>query len=179
MLKRRKKEQSGEQTQPKPLRLWPGLIIVILLLLVRYGLPVVGTGELVIMISVFGGILCWLAIVVWWAFFSRARLIERWSAVVLMIVALVGASFIIDESIGTGLQGMMFFLYAIPVLSIAFVAWAVVTRHLAGKLRFISMAATILLVCAAWALFRSDGITGNAGANFSWRCWPPWNTNTQ
>ncbi len=169
MLNERKKEQSGVLTLHKPLRMWPGVVIAILLLIVRYGLPVVGTGELVIMISVFGGILGWLTIVVWWAFFSRAPLNERWSAFVLMIVALFGASFIIDDSIGTGLQGMMFFLYAIPVLSIAFVVWAVVTRHLSGKLRLISMAATILLVCAAWALIRSDGITGDAGANFTWR----------
>jgi outer membrane protein assembly factor BamB/uncharacterized membrane protein YhaH (DUF805 family) len=110
-----------------------------------------------------------LAIFVWWAFFSRAPRIERWSAVILMIVALVATSFNIHDSIGTGMQGMMFFAYAIPILSLAFVLWAVASRRLPDRLRRVLMVLTILLACALWLLVRSKGITGEANADFTWR----------
>ncbi|MFC1650155.1 PQQ-binding-like beta-propeller repeat protein, partial [Candidatus Latescibacterota bacterium] len=109
-----------------------------------------------------------LAIVVWWAFFSRAPRSERWGAVVLMIVAMVVTSRIIHESI-TGMQGMMFFVYAIPFLSLAFVVWAVASRRLSDVPRRAMMVATILLACGVWTLVRSDGMSGDTSADFAWR----------
>ena len=170
MLKRIKQVLFDEPTQQKPLRLWPGVIIVVLQYLLRFGIPVVMTGTTVIMVSVFGGLLGWLAIMVWWAFFSRAPRSERWGAVVLMIVALVATPlFIIHDSISTGNMGMMFFIYAFPVLSLAFVIWAVACRSLPDKPRRVLMVVTILLACSVWALFRSTGLTGAGSAIFTWR----------
>ena len=139
--------QTDEPTRQKPLRLWPGVVAVMLQWLVRFGVP----------------------IVVWWAFFSRAPRSERWGAVVLMIVALVATSRIIHESIATAMMGMMFFIYATPVLSLAFVVWAVVSRRLSDGPRRAAMVATILLACGVWTLVRSDGITGDGAAEFAWR----------
>ncbi len=167
MLKRRKEKLSDEPTQQKPLRLWPGVVIVMLQWLVRFVIPVVVPDA--IELGVFGGLLGGLAVVVWWAFFSRAPRSERWGAVVLMIVALAATSRIIHESIATGMRGMMFAIYAIPVLSLAFVVWAVASRRLSDGPRRATMVATILLACGVWTLFRSDGITGDAGADFTWR----------
>jgi outer membrane protein assembly factor BamB len=169
MLKKRKEKLSDEPTQQKPLRLWPGVVAVMLQWLVRFGIPIVVPGAIAAYFGVFGGLLGGLAIFVWWAFFSRAPRIERWGAVVLMIVAMVATSRIIHESIGTGLRGMMFFFYAIPVLSLAFVVWAVASRRLSDGPRRATMVATILLACGVWTLVRSDGITGDAGADFAWR----------
>jgi outer membrane protein assembly factor BamB len=160
---------SDEPTQQKPLRLWPGVVVVILQWLVRFVIPIVVPGDTALALGVFGGLLGGLAIVVWWAFFSRAPRIERWGAIVLMIVALVATSRFIHESILTGMRGMMFFVYAIPVLSLAFVVWAVASRRLPDGLRRATMVATILLACGVWTLIRSDGITGDAGAMFAWR----------
>ncbi len=167
MLKRRKQVISDEPTQRKPLLLWPGVIIVTLQWLVRFGIPIVVPGT--VALGVFGGLLGGLAIVVWWAFFSRAPRYERWGAVILMIVAMVVTSRILHESIGTGMRGMMFFVYAIPVLSLAFVVWGVASRRLPDRPRRVMMVATILLACGAWTLVRSDGITGDGGADFAWR----------
>jgi hypothetical protein len=118
--------------------------------------------------GVLGGLLGALAVVVWWAFFSRAHWSERWGAVVLMIVAMMAARRAVDESIATGMMGLMFFLYAIPALSLAFVAWAVASRRLSAGLRRVTMVATILLACGVWTLLRTNGISGT-GSDFAWR----------
>jgi outer membrane protein assembly factor BamB len=167
MEKRKKQVLFEEPTQQKPLWLWPGVIIVMLQWLVRFGIPIVVPGA--IAIGVFGGLLGGLAIVVWWAFFSRAPRYERWGAVVLMIVALVATSRIIHESIATAMQGIMFAVYAIPVLSLAFVVWAVISCRLSDRLRRVAMIATILLASGVWTLVRTDGMTGEARHDFAWR----------
>ena len=169
MLTRRKKELSDVPTKQKPLRLWPGVVLVLLQWLLRFGIPIIIADAIALMIGVFGGILCGLAILVWWAFFSRAPRFERWSAIVLMIVALVATSYLIHESIATAMQGMMFVIYTIPVMSLAFVVWAVASRRLSDRLRRASMVATILLASGVWVVLRTDGMTGEARHDFAWR----------
>ena len=167
MLKRRKQVISDEPTQQKPLRLWPGVVIVVLQWLIRYGIPIVVPGA--IAFGAFGGLFGGLAIIVWWAFFSRAPWSERLGAVVLMIVALVATHRILHESIATAGMGILFFVYAIPVLSLAFVVWAVASRRLSAGPRRAMMVATILLACGVWTLFRTGGITNDLDSDFAWR----------
>ena len=167
MLKGR--QQADELTPQQPLRLWPGVVAVVLQWLVRFGVPLVVPGDWAIAFGVFGGLFGGLAIVVWWAFLSRAPRSERWGAVVLMIVALVATSRIIHESIATAMMGMMFAVYATPVLSLAFVVWAVASRRLSNGPRRAAMVATILLASGVWTLLRTDGMTGDARHDFAWR----------
>ena len=99
-------QQTNEPTPRKPLRLWPGVLAAVLLLLLRFVVPKVVPEGLMgeagaAMVGMFGGLGCALAIVVWWAFFSRARWSERLGAVVLMIVAMVATPRILDKSIAT------------------------------------------------------------------------------
>ena len=156
-----------EPSRQKPLRLWPGIVLISLQWLIRFGLPVVYPDGLDI--AVFGGVILGLAVMIWWAFFSRASRIERWGAVILMIIALVGTRPLLHESISTAGQGMLFPINAIPVLSLAFVIWAVVSRRFSVRIRQITMVATILLACGVWMLVRSDGITAQAGMVIKWR----------
>ena len=159
--------QTDASTRPKPLRLWPGVVIVILQWLMRFGVPLVVPEA--IYIGVMGGFICGLAIVVWWVFFSRAPWSERLGAVVLMIVALVATPRLLHESLATAGMGVLFFIYAIPVLSLAFVVLAVASRHLSRGPRRAAMVVTILLACGVWTLVRTDGVTGNYLAEFAWR----------
>jgi outer membrane protein assembly factor BamB len=159
--------QADESTPRKPLRLWPGVVAAALLCVVRFGVPVVEPGA--VAFGLFGGLFGALAIVLWWMFFSRAPWSERLGAIVLMIAALAATPRILHKSLATGMMGMLFFIYAIPALSLAFVAWAVASRRFPDGLRRVSMVATILLACGAWALVRTGGITGEADSDFHWR----------
>jgi outer membrane protein assembly factor BamB len=160
-------KNSTDQTLQKQLRLWPGIVIVIVQWLVRFVLPVFLPGAVIY--SMFGGIIFGLAIVVWWAFFSRAARFERWSAVILMLIALGVASQFLDKSISTSMMGLMFALYAIPVLSLAFVLWAVLSRNFSARLRKITMVATIIIASGFWVLLRSNGMDGETHHYFALR----------
>jgi outer membrane protein assembly factor BamB len=108
-------------------------------------------------------------VLVWWAFFSRAPRSERWGAVALIVIAMAATPRILDKSIATGMMGLMFFIYSIPIVSLAFVAWAVATRRLGDVPRRVALVATILVACAGWALVRTNGITGDGRAQLAWR----------
>ena len=167
MGKMKTNNKTSGPIQHESLRLWPAVVIVILQWSIRFVLPLFISNATAY--SVFGGLLLGLAVVVWWAFFSRAPRFDRWSAVVLMIVALTATSQIIHKSISTSMMGLMFVIYSIPVVSLAFVIWAVASRHLSVRSRRTTMVATILLASGFWALLRSDGMNGDAHHYFAWR----------
>ncbi len=159
-------EQTDGATRQRSLRLWPGVTIVLLQWLGRFGIPwIVPEAELY---GAIGALLGGLAIVVWWAFFSRAPRFERWAAIALMIIFLAVNSRLLHVSIATGGMGMMFYILAIPVLCLALVAWAVLSRHLAPGPRRATMVAAILLAGGVWTLLRTDGVSAT-GSDLAWR----------
>jgi outer membrane protein assembly factor BamB len=147
---------------------WPGVVIVILLWLIRLGVPVVSPDNL--LYAVFAGPIGAALIVLWWLLLSRARWFERLGAVALMVVGLFATRRIADLSIVTGAQGFLFFFLSIPVVSSALVVWAVATRRLSDKLRRATMVATILIACGAFALIKTGGFTAATFKNdLHWR----------
>ena len=159
--------RAAEPALPFPLRFWPGVVVVVLQWLVRFALPVVVPEGLVV--SLLGGLVGGLLVLVWWAFFSRAPRLEKWGGALLLIAAVAATPLILDKSVATAMMGFMFPVYAIPVLSLAFVAWAGLSRRLSTRLRRASMVATVLLVCGGFALLRTEGITGTGSSEFAWR----------
>src|SRR6266702_1824760 len=151
----------------RPLRLWPGVVIVILQLVGRFVVPVFFPDFMIY--GVLGGVAGALLVVLWWLFLSRAAWSERLGAVVLMVAALYGTSCIVDKSIATGAMGMLFPILAIPGLGPPFVAWAVATRRVADGPRRATMVATILLACGVWALVRTGGFTAGFHNDLAWR----------
>jgi outer membrane protein assembly factor BamB len=154
----------------KPLRLWPGIVLAVAVALGRFVVPVVAPAAM--QYAVMGGVLGALLIVLWWLLFSRAAWVERLGALVLMVAGVAGARLIVDKSIRLGAMGMLFPILAIPVLALAFVAWAVATRRLPDPTRRWTMAATILAACGFWALIRTGGFTNEFEHDFAWR-WSP------
>jgi outer membrane protein assembly factor BamB len=160
--------QTGEHGPQKLLRVWPGVVAVVLQWVFRFGVKELFPGIQGFGYAVLGSLAFFLVIIVWWAFFSRAAWRERLSALGLMVLA-VGATWFLKHD-SMWLQWL--FAYAVPVLSLAFVTWAVATRRLSNKVRHATMAATILIACGAWLLLRQDGINGDHNATFGWR-WSP------
>jgi outer membrane protein assembly factor BamB len=155
----------GEQAPQKLLRVWPAIAIVGLQLFSRFVLKALVPGITGFGYAVMGSLICGLAIVLWWAFFSRARWRERLGALALIVFAL-GVTWLLKHD---SMWLPWLFAYAVPALSLAFVAWAVITRRLSDRVRHATMVATILITCGAWLLLRQDGINGDHNATFGWR----------
>ncbi|MGH9851183.1 MAG: PQQ-binding-like beta-propeller repeat protein [Blastocatellia bacterium] len=158
-------------TSQKPLRVWPGVVAVAALCLL-WLVPFVFNDAF--MVTIFGGLGCALIVLVWWLFFSRAPWVERVGAIVLMVVALAATKFVVHESIAGGGMGMLFYIYAIPVLSFAFAAAVVASSRLflSSGPRRASLAGAILLACGVFTLLRTGGISGEGDSDFHWR-WTP------
>ena len=156
--------QTGERPQ-KSLRLWPGVVAVALLFVFRFGVKALVPGITGFGYAVMGSLALTLVLIVWWAFFSRARRWERAGSLALIVATLSATWFLRHRSMW--LPWLL--AYAIPFVSLAFVTWAVVTRRLPDKLRHATMIATILIACGGWLLVRQNGINGDHQATFGWR----------
>jgi outer membrane protein assembly factor BamB len=158
------------RTPRKPLRLWPGVVAVVLLWFARFVLPVIVPETL--FYGVMGGVFGGLVVLLWWLFLSRAPWAERLGALALMAVGMIAASRLVHESIANGMMGMMLPIFAIPVLSLALVLGAMVGSRLSTAGRRASVATAIILGCGVFVLLRTGGITGDADSDFHWR-WTP------
>ena len=157
-----------EPTPRKPLRLWPGVVAAVLIVLLRFVVPLFVPDAAVI--GVMGALAGSMIILLWWVFFSRANWSERIGAIAAIIVSIFVTMPFLHESIRGGFMGRMFFVFCVPAfVGPALVAWAVATRRLPDGVRRASMFASILLACAAWTLFRTDGVIGEAGSQITWR----------
>jgi outer membrane protein assembly factor BamB len=154
-------------TPVKAIRLWPGVALAVLLVLVRFVLPVVF--PTMFLQAVLGSLLFALLIVLWWLFFSRAPWSARVGAIVLMVVALGTTSLLAHPSIAAGM-GFVMPAYIAPVLGLALVGAAAGCR--AATRRWVPIVVSIVLACAVFTLVRTDGVTGDAASQLKWR-WMP------
>lgn len=158
------------QTPQKPLRVWPGVVIVVLMLLFRFVVPRLRPD--LVMYSVLSGVAGAVLVLLWWLLFSRARWFERVGAILLMAAGILVTKRFLDVSISTGAMGMLYYICAVPLLALAFAVWAVATRRLSDGVRRATMVATILLACGFWTLVRTNGFNADAVSDFAWR-WTP------
>ncbi len=149
------------------LRLWPGVVAVVLQWLAWFGVSIIypPAAPWGVVVALGAG----LAVVLWWLFFSRAPWSERIGAIVLMVVAVAATKGIVHASIAGGGMGMLLYLYAIPVLSLALVASAAAGRRLPTLPRRATMVGAILLACGVFTLIRTGGVTGEGDSDLHWR----------
>ena len=163
-------EQVGETAVRKPLRLWPGVAVVAVQWVARYGAPKIEPDWTIY--GILASVACGLLVLLWWLFFSRAAWLERIGAVVVVVAGMLAAKALAHESIATGAMGMLFPILAIPAASLAFVVWAVVSRNWSNGTRRVAMVAAVALGWGVWTLARTDGFSGSGVNYLHWR-WEP------
>ncbi|HMC78201.1 MAG TPA: PQQ-binding-like beta-propeller repeat protein [Vicinamibacterales bacterium] len=142
----------------RPLRLRPGVALALVLLLLKLVVPLFAPQATPL--GVLGGPVLALLIAIWWLFFSRAPGIERVGALLLIAAALIMASRFVHVSIMTGMMGFMYPFYAVPVMALALVGWAVAARTLPDRPRRLALVVIVSLVAVGWTLVRTDGFSG-------------------
>src|SRR5215468_312537 len=91
---------SDESAARKPLRVWPGVVVAVVILAARYVIPAIVPDAF--LFGLIAGIAGAAVIVLWWLIFSRAIWYERLGALVFAVVALLATSSVVDKSIATG-----------------------------------------------------------------------------
>lgn len=159
--------QTAQPIPQRPLRLWPGIVAVVLQWVLWFIVPIVIPKAA--MVGIFGGVICALLVLVWWLFFSRALWLERVGAIVLMIFVVAATKRIVHPSIAGGMMGMMLPVYSVPILCMALVASAALGRRFSMWPRRGLMAVAIVLASGVFTLLRTGGITAEADSDIHWR----------
>ena len=149
------------------LRLWPGVALAVLLVLLRFVVPF--ASPTLFLQGVLGALLCAALIVLWWLFFSRAPWSARAGTFVLILVSLWTTSLLSHPSIATGM-GFVLPAYIGPAIGLALVAGAAASRF--ATPRWAPMAAAVVIACGMFTLLRTEGVTGDAASQLKWR-WTP------
>ena len=144
-------------TPRKPLRVWPGLIAVVLQWVGWFVVPAIYPQAAIV--AMFSGLIGGLAILIWWLLFSRAPWIDRIAAPLLIVLALIGAKRLVHESIAGGGMGMLLYILAIPVFSMGLVLWALVTRRFPNAKRRLAFVPMVLIGCGVFMFIRTGGLT--------------------
>src|SRR5262245_389380 len=158
--------QTLDSSVRKPIRLWPGVAIVAIQWALRFLLPAVYADG--ILIGMLAGMAGGLAILLWWLFFSRAPWLDRLGGFVVIVAGYLAATRLLDVSMATGAQGMLFLVLATPFVCMAFVVSVALGRKLADGPRRAILAAGILLSMAAWTLFKTGGFDSRFHNDLQW-----------
>ncbi len=166
--------QTNQPGSRKPLRLWPGVLAAVLLVVVGGILPIIVPnallfGESIFIVAMTTGVAAAVAIVLWWVLFSRAPWSERLGVLAVMIVAGIATRPLLHESIAGAGMGMLFYFFALQSMGLSLVVGAVASRRLSAGPRRALMIAAILLGSGVWALVRTGGVTGEVRSDFHWR----------
>jgi outer membrane protein assembly factor BamB len=153
----------------RPLRLWPGVVLVLVQLALVFGLPLVrpDAGGTALLAGVAGAA----AVLLWWLLFSRAGWVARLAAPAVAAGALLIVRPFLHESIASGAMGLLPYLLPLSTLSLALVAWAATTAALPPAQRGVVLVLSMLVGAGVWTTVRTGGVRGG-GFELSWR-WTP------
>ena len=157
------------------LRLWPGLLAVLIQWIVIKG-PALAelSGFLQFMGGLYGPILGTLGVLVWWLFASRARWVDRLSLSALF-AALAAVTYFVADPTFQGVppfRGMPLIMYGLPLVTTAWVVWLTVGAWLSWPVRRAGLVLVLLLAWGASAAARFDGVDGSFNGELSFR-WSP------
>lgn len=162
-------ESPSPQRPTKSLRLWPGIVIVTCLWLIQAWSV---TGEFALIKFMLGKMISPIAtalgLVIWWLFATRLSWTDRRVSVGVLTIVAIATPLIA----GSNFPPMAMMIYALPVLSTAWVLWLVITFPLMWPVREYGLACLFVLIGAVCSMLRLDGMDGSFAAEFHWR-WEP------
>lgn len=162
-------DASAAAARPRPLRIWPALLLLGLVgaaKAVPYVVTDLSTG--VFTFAVFAPLVAGVGILLWWMLASRATIVERLLGPLLVALVAAAAYFLLDQSI----QGMGFLFFVMPT-GVAATGLALVCLGRARPaLRLWGPVLGAIVGFAGWDVARNDGISGDFKTSLHWR-WEP------
>ena len=150
---------------PRGLRLWPGIVLVVAMWLVRGWASMGKRRRTNFSPACDRAAVALLGVLLWWLFASRLR----WSAGLLvagtLVAVTVGTQFAAEPSV----RGMVLVIYALPIVLSAWLGWLALSFGLAWPLRRAGILLIFIATGVVCLMFRVDGMSGNFVAKFSWR----------
>ena len=143
---------------PKPLRLWPGVMCAVAMVVLYFAAPIV-LPDVELPVGLMGMMVGAIGIFFWWLFFSRAPWVERIGAILLMIVAVFVTRPLVHPSISGAGQGMLIYILPVPVFMLALLIWAAATRNFSNGVRRATLVVAIVLACVPFLISRTDGVS--------------------
>jgi hypothetical protein len=157
---------SSPSANATPLRIWPALVLVALMLITRFG-PSLLEDEIssLWMVPLLGPMVCWVLILIWWLSVSRATWKERLVGLLGLIASVAVTVLLVHPT----MRGPGIFQFALPMGMTAFVLGLALfsTRRPA-----IRTGIALLLGFTGFGystLLRSDGLTGSYSFATPWR----------
>lgn len=159
-------EASSGEIKYRPLRTWPALLLVALMIVTRFGAAALEGGlSTYWMIAIFGPMLCCLLLAIWWLAISRATWKERLFGFAGLVGSLVVTLLLVDPT----MRGPGTIYLTLPMGMIAFGIGATL---LAKRTPGIRTGFAVLVALAGFGfslLLRSDGMTGGYALDAHWR----------
>lgn len=150
----------------RPLRIWPALFLLALMIVARFG-PAFLEGGLGVywMVAVFGPLLCCLLILIWWLTASRAT----WKEWLFGFLGLAGSLAVVLLLVHPTMRGPGTTYLTLPMGIAAFVLGTVALRNGRPATR---TGVAVLLALAGFGfslLLRNEGMTGDYELGARWR----------
>jgi outer membrane protein assembly factor BamB len=159
-------EPAGGRKAFRPLRVWPAILLALLMLATRFGPALTeGGGTKYWMVAVFGPLLCCLLLIIWWLAASRATWRERLFGF-LGVVAAAAVCIALDHPTMRG-AGTSYF-----TLPLGFLVFALAASLFKKSPPAARTGTVVLLAFAGFAVstfMRTEGMTGDYKFAFRFR----------
>ncbi|MBY0230296.1 MAG: PQQ-like beta-propeller repeat protein [Gemmataceae bacterium] len=150
---------------PKPLRLWPGVVLAALVSALIVGMPWLTDSLFVRFMAMFMGPMALaLLVVLWWVFASRAAWGDKLLFPAVFLLAGAAGFLLSAESFRMGVL-----MYGLWAAAAAWPAWLLVSPGFSMPARRLGFAVLIAAVFGFCTLLRMDGVDGNFSAEIAWR----------
>ncbi len=150
-----------------PVRLWPGFVILILVLAAWTIPPLVAPRTFISFISLMTAPeLGTLAAILWWTLAARVHGRSRWLVPVLAFVPIIPVALLFHES-----KERVFIIFLGQITALAvWVTWLAFTTVLSMKIREIGLSAALICLWIISTLIRIDGAGSDSMPQIRW-CW--------